>query len=240
MLSSESPKNYSATPISSWALEDRPREKMNLKGKNVLSDAELIAILLGSGTRDETALEVAKKVLISVNNNLNHLGELSIRDFKKFRGIGPTKAVIIAAALELGRRWQASETVERNKIMSSKDAYHILAPMVMDLSHEEFWVLALNRANKVLGKIFISSGGLAGTIVDTKKLFHKVLDFDRVSALVLCHNHPSGNVSPSESDKELTKKIIAGGKLLDISILDHLIISGNKYLSFADEGILYP
>jgi DNA repair protein RadC len=124
--------------------------------------------------------------------------------------------------------------------MSSKDAYHILAPLVMDLSHEEFWVLALNRANKVLGKIFISSGGLAGTIVDTKKLFHKVLDFDRVSALVLCHNHPSGNVNPSESDKELTKKIIAGGKLLDITILDHLIISGNKYLSFADEGILHP
>jgi len=231
-------KIYNSNPIHSWAMEDRPREKMSLKGKNALSDAELIAILLGSGTRNQSAVELAKSILSSVENNLNALCELGLKELQRFRGIGEAKAIIIAAAMELGRRRQASSTLERPLIRCSRDAYNILAPLVMDLSHEEFWVLPLNRANKVMGKIHISSGGLSGTVVDTKKLFQKALEFDRVNALVLCHNHPSGNLSPSESDLELTKKIIEGGKLLDIKILDHLIISGTNYLSFADESYL--
>jgi len=237
MNNAKVPNTYN-NPIRSWALEDRPREKMTLKGKNSLSDAELIAILLGSGTRKESAVEVAKNILNSVENNLNALGELSLKDMQRIRGIGEAKAISIAAALELGLRRQASVVLERPQIRSSQDAYHVLAPMVMDLAHEEFWVLILNRANKVIGKAHISSGGLSGTVVDTKKLFQRVLDFDRVNAIVLCHNHPSGNLSPSQSDIELTKKIVAGGLLLDIKVLDHVIVAGASYLSFMDEGYL--
>lgn len=238
MNNAKAPNTYNNNPISSWALEDRPREKMSLKGKNALSDAELIAILLGSGTREESAVEVAKKVLKLVDNNLNALGELSLKDLQRTRGIGEAKAIAIAAALELGLRRQAAVVMERPQIRCSQDAYHILAPMLMDLAHEEFWVLALNRANKVIGKVHISSGGLSGTVVDTKKLFQRVLDFERVNAIVLCHNHPSGNLSPSQSDIELTKKIVAGGLLLDIKVLDHVIVAGASYLSFMDEGYL--
>ena len=238
MNNAKAPNTYNNNPISSWALEDRPREKMSLKGKNALSDAELIAILLGSGTREESAVEVAKKVLKLVDNNLNALGELSLKDLQRTRGIGEAKAIAIAAALELGLRRQAAVVMERPQIRCSQDAYHILAPMLMDLAHEEFWVLALNRANKVIGKVHISSGGLSGTVVDTKKLFQRVLDFERVNDIVLCHNHPSGNLSPSQSDIELTKKIVAGGLLLDIKVLDHVIVAGASYLSFMDEGYL--
>ena len=238
MNNAKAPNTYNNNPISSWALEDRPREKMSLKGKNALSDAELIAILLGSGTREESAVEVAKKVLKLVDNNLNALGELSLKDLQRTRGIGEAKAIAIAAALELGLRRQAAVVMERPQIRCSQDAYHILAPMLMDLAHEEFWVLALNRANKVIGKVHISSGGLSGTVVDTKKLFQRVLDFERVNAIVLCHNHPSGNLSPSQSDIELTKKIVAGGLLLGIKVLDHVIVAGASYLSFMDEGYL--
>lgn len=238
MTNAEAPKTYNSNPITSWALEDRPREKMTLKGKNALSDAELIAILLGSGTRDESAVEVAKNILKSVENNLNSLGELTLKDMQRIRGIGEAKAIIIAAAMELGRRRQATSVLERPMIRCSQDAYHVLAPMVMDLAHEEFWILILNRANKVIGRAHISSGGLSGTVVDTKKLFQRVLEFERANAIVLCHNHPSGNMSPSQSDIELTRKIVDAGKLLDIKILDHVIIAGPNYLSFMDEGYL--
>ena len=238
MKSAVATKTYNNHPITLWALEDRPREKLSIKGRNSLSDAELIAILLGCGTREESAVELAKRTMKSINNNLNSLSELSIKDLQKFRGVGEAKAIVIAAAIELGRRRQASEAMELPQISNSRDAFKILSPMVMDLAHEEFWILALNRANKVIGKVCISVGGLSGTLVDTKKLFQKALEFERVNALILCHNHPSGNLCPSESDIALTKKIIASGNMLDIKILDHLIISGHKYLSFVDEGLV--
>jgi DNA repair protein RadC len=237
-VKSESTKTYNSNPIHSWAVEDRPREKMSLKGKNALSDAELIAILLGSGNREDSAVEVAKKILKSVDNNLNALGELTLKDLQKTRGIGEAKAITIAAALELGLRRQASLALERPQIRSSIDAFHIMAPLLMDLAHEEFWILALNRANKVVGKVKISSGGLSGTVVDSKKLFQRALEFERISALVLCHNHPSGNLKPSESDIELTKKLVAAALLLDMKVLDHIIIAGSGYMSFADSGYI--
>jgi DNA repair protein RadC len=237
-VKSESAKTYSSNPIHSWAVEDRPREKMSLKGKNALSDAELIAILLGSGNREDSAVEVAKKILKSVDNNLNALGELTLKDLQKTRGIGEAKAITIAAALELGLRRQASLALERPQIRSSIDAFHIMAPLLMDLAHEEFWFIALNRANKVVGKVKISSGGLSGTVVDSKKLFQRALEFERISALVLCHNHPSGNLKPSESDIELTKKLVGAALLLDMKVLDHIIIAGSGYMSFADSGYL--
>lgn len=234
-----SQQTYDNQPISSWALEDRPREKMSTKGKNALSDAELLAIILGSGSRYQSAVQLAQTVLASVDNNLNALGELKIKDFKRFKGIGEAKAIAIAAAMEIGRRRQGATVLERPQIRSSQDAYQVLSPMVMDLSHEEFWILVLNRANKVIGKVQISSGGLSGTVVDTKKLYQRCLEFERVNAIILCHNHPSGNLSPSQADLDVTTKIIDAGKLLDIKVLDHLIISGPKYLSFADEGYIW-
>ncbi len=237
-VKSESAKTYNSNPIHSWAVEDRPREKMSLKGKNALSDAELIAILLGSGNREDSAVEVAKKILKSVDNNLNALGELTLKDLQKTRGIGEAKAITIAAALELGLRRQASLALERPQIRSSIDAFHIMAPLLMDLSHEEFWIIALNRANKVVGKVKISSGGLSGTVVDSKKLFQRALEFERINAMVLCHNHPSGNLTPSESDISLTKKLVDAALLLDMKVLDHIIIAGAGYMSFADSGYL--
>lgn len=238
MPAAEIPKIYNSNPIHSWAIEDRPREKMSLKGKNALSDAELIAILLGTGTKDASALDVAKKIMNNVENNLNALGELSLRDLKKVRGIGEAKAIIIAAAMELGRRRQASQALERPQVCSSTDAYQIIAPLLMDLAHEEFWILTLNRANKVMGKVKISSGGLSATVVDSKKLFQRALEFERISGIILCHNHPSGSLNPSQADVDLTRKLIEGALLLDLKILDHLIVAGARYMSFADEGYL--
>jgi DNA repair protein RadC len=231
-------KIYNSNPIHSWAIEDRPREKLSLKGKNALSDAELIAILLGTGTKDASALDVAKKILNNVENNLNALGELSLRDLQKVRGIGEAKSIIIAAAMELGRRRQASQALERPQVSSSTDAYQIIAPLLMDLAHEEFWILTLNRANKVMGKVKISSGGLSATVVDSKKLFQRALEFERISGIILCHNHPSGSLNPSQADIDLTRKLIEGALLLDLKILDHLIVAGAGYMSFADEGYL--
>lgn len=224
--------------IKTWAAADRPREKMLLKGKNALSDAELLAILLGSGSREESAVQLAKRILQQANNNLNELGQTSLNDLQKHKGIGEAKAITIAAAMELGRRRQATTAIQRPSIQSSQDAFKILGALVMDLPHEEFWILILNRANKVLRTTQISSGGLAGTVVDTKKIYQRVLECERANGIILCHNHPSGNLSPSKADLDVTKKIKAAGQVLDIQVFDHLIISGNRYLSFADEGYI--
>lgn len=223
--------------ITAWAEEDRPREKLLAKGKQVLSDAELIAILIGSGNREETAVDLSKRMLKNWENNLNDLGKAGIKDLMKFKGIGEAKAITIAAAMELGRRRQLSDIKERPQIRSSRDAYNIIAPMLIDLAHEEFWILLLNRSNLVIGRANISRGGTAGTVVDAKMVFKKALEM-QASGLVLCHNHPSGSLVPSREDIAVTKKLKAGGTLLDISVLDHLIVSEKGYCSLADEGLM--
>ena len=223
--------------ILSWAEEDRPREKLMLKGRAALSDAELIAILIGSGTRELSAVDLSKQILHSVGNNLNELAKLSINDLMKFKGVGDAKAISIAAALELGRRRKESEVLKKAKITSSADAYHTIRPYLMDLSHEQFWVLLLNRANEVIRPFQVSIGGVAGTVADPKIIFKSAIEY-LASAIILVHNHPSGNLTPSQPDKDLTKRVKEAGRLLDIPILDHLIFGDNGYFSFADEGVL--
>lgn len=221
--------------IKTWAEEDRPREKLSNKGKASLSDAELIAILIGSGSRKETAVALSKRILQAVENNLNDLGRCTIADLMKFKGIGEAKAISIVAALELGRRRQLSDVKERPQIKSSRDAYNVIAPILMDLVHEEFWILLLNRANRVMKRVKISSGGTSGTVVDSKVVFKAALEHT-ASSIILCHNHPSGNTQPSQADLDITKKLKSAGKTLDIAVLDHLIITDRGYFSFADEG----
>ncbi len=231
--------NYTSNklPITTWAEADRPREKMLLRGKQNLSDAELLAIILGSGSREETAVSLAQRILQSVDNNLDQLGKRSIPDLiKGFKGVGEAKAIAITAAMELGRRRQLTDIKDKPKIISSKDAYNVIAPILMDLPHEEFWVIVMNRANRVLSREQISSGGTTGTVVDAKILFKRALGHEKVTSVILSHNHPSGNLMPSTSDIELTKKLKSAGKLLDIDVLDHLIIGERGYYSFADEG----
>jgi len=223
--------------IKAWAKEDRPREKLTLKGKSALSDAELIAILIGSGNRNETAVELSKKILSSINNDLNKLGKLTIPDLTKFKGIGEAKAITIISALELGRRRKDSEVEKRKSIKSSNDAYNIIADVLSDLPHEEFWVIYLNKKNEVLKKENISKGGIDGTIADTKIIFKHAIEH-LASAIILCHNHPSGNLKPSNADIKLTKKLKETGIMLDTPVLDHLIIGEKNYFSFADEGII--
>jgi DNA repair protein RadC len=223
--------------IKNWSPEDRPREKLLLKGTSALSDAELIAILLGSGTRKISAVELSKKILQGVNNNLHDLAKLSVKDLMKMKGIGEAKAISVIAALELGRRRRDLEADEKPRITSSKDAYEILKGNLLDLPHEEFWILLVNRANRVIKKVQISQGGVAGTIADPKIIFKNALEA-LASGVIIAHNHPSGNLTASQADIDLTKKLKEGGRLLDIQILDHLIIAGQKYFSFADEGIL--
>ena len=223
--------------IKKWADEDRPREKFLLKGRQSLSDAELIAILIGSGTRRETAVELAKRILSGIQYSLHELARLSIPDLMKFKGIGEAKAITIAAAMELGRRRKNGETVVRNRITSSREIYDLLSPQMMDLPHEEFHMLLLNRSNMVIRREFISRGGVAGTVVDPKLIFRSALEH-LASSIILCHNHPSGNLKPSPEDIALTRKIKEAGHLLDIAVLDHLIFSDSGYFSFADEGMI--
>lgn len=223
--------------IKQWAVEDRPREKLLLKGENALSEAELLAILISTGTKNETAVDLAKKILHSVNNNLNDLGKLSIKDFKKFNGIGEAKAVTIVSALELGRRRNEIEGATKEKINTSGDAFEIFHPILADLKHEEFWILLLNRANKVIKKQRISTGGISATIADIKMIFKSAVD-NLASSIILCHNHPSGNLQPSGADIELTKKCKDAGILMDIALLDHLIVVDKSYFSFADESMI--
>lgn len=224
-------------PIKSWAIDDRPREKLIEKGKESLSDTELIAILIGSGNREETAVDLSKRILQSTNNNLNDLGKLSLEELKKFKGVGTAKAVTIAAALELGKRRQFEKLKEKDIIKSSKDVFDIMQSVLSDLNHEEFWVLYLNNSNKVLLKHQVSKGGLTATLVDVRLLFKKAIELSAVG-IILCHNHPSGKLKPSNSDKELTNKIKSGSVSLDIKLLDHLIVTQKSYFSFADNGLI--
>ncbi|MBN1250579.1 MAG: DNA repair protein RadC [Bacteroidales bacterium] len=223
--------------IKNWAIEDRPREKLLLKGINSLSDAELIAILISSGSFEETAVELSKRIISSVDNNLNQLGKLSIKDLQKFKGIGQAKAISIVAAMELGRRRKLSEIIIKENIQSSEQAYEIFNPVLEDLPHEEFWIAFLNRANKVIAKTRISQGGIAGTVIDVKIIMKLAIE-NLASGIILCHNHPSGNKKPSNEDIKITNKLIEAGKLLDISVLDHIIIANSSYFSFADQGLI--
>ncbi len=223
--------------ITSWAEEDRPREKMLLKGKMALSDAELLAILLGSGVPGENAVALARRMLSSVENNLHELGRRSIAELCLFRGVGEAKAVAIAAALELGRRRQLSDLRERPRVSSSRDAYAAVAPLLTDLHHEEFWLLLLNKANEITARTRMSSGGAAGTVVDVKMIFKAALDA-RATAFIAVHNHPSGSLQPSQMDIDLTRRLRKAGEVLDLPMLDHLIVSERGYFSFADEGVV--
>jgi DNA repair protein RadC len=230
--------NYQTSgTIQSWAEEDRPREKLMLKGKAALSEAELIAILINSGTVDMTAVDVAKIILKSVGNNLNELAKLSIKDLSKFRGIGEAKAISIVAALELGRRRKEQDRPQRAKVTCSRDAYNEMIPHLIDKPHEEFWILLMNRANEILRPVQISTGGVSGTVADPKLIFKQAIEH-LSSSMILFHNHPSGNLMPSQADKDLTRKLKDAGRLLDIPVLDHLIFTDKAYYSFADEGIL--
>lgn len=223
--------------IKSWAEEDRPREKLLDKGRHILTEAELIAVLIGSGNREETAVELSRRILASVGNNLNELGKLNANELCKFKGIGDAKAISIIAALELGRRRKETETVKRDKITSSKDVFDIMKPSMADLPHEEFWLLILNRAHHVIKKELISRGGVAGTVVDSKIIFKTAVEH-YASSIIICHNHPSGNLKPSEADVKITKNIKEAGKIMEIPLLDHLIITDSGFYSFGDEGML--
>jgi DNA repair protein RadC len=223
--------------LKAWAEEDRPREKLLLKGKHSLTDAELIAILIGSGNAKENAVDLSRRILSEISNDLNQLGKMNVAELKKFKGIGEAKAVAIVAALELGRRRKESKEVEREKLTSSREAVNIMQPILGELMHEEFWIIFLNRANLVLGKKQISMGGMSGTIADPRMIFKAALDQKAVS-IILCHNHPSGNNQPSASDIQLTKNISEAGKLLEINVLDHIIVTQHGFYSFADEGLL--
>lgn len=223
--------------IKSWALDDRPREKLIAKGKSVLSDAELLAILIGSGNKNESAVDLSKRILNSVEGNLNKLAKLTLEQLTNFKGIGEAKAISIITALELGKRRQFEIGLEKPKITSSKDVFNLMNPILGDLPHEEFWVLFLNNSNKVLEQYQVSKGGLTATIVDIRLLFKKALELSAV-AMIVCHNHPSGKLQPSNADKQLTQKIKEASTTLDIKLLDHLIITEKAYFSFADEGII--
>lgn len=223
--------------IKSWSPEDRPREKLLSKGTPALSDAELVAILLGTGTPTVSAVELAKRVLQTVDNSLHALARLSVKDLMKVKGIGEAKAISIIAALELGRRRKESDPDEKVRVCGSRDCFDILKPHLQDISHEEFWILLLNRANRVIKKHQISQGGVAGTVADPKIIFKLAVE-GLASGIILAHNHPSGNLTASQADIELTRKIREAGKLLEIQVLDHLIVAGPKYFSFADEGML--
>ncbi len=229
----------SLTPlkIKSWPSEERPREKLLSKGIRAVSDAELVAILLGTGTTTISAVELARRVLQTVDNNLHDLARLSVQDLMKIRGIGEATAIAIIAALELGRRRKDTEPVEKPRITGSRDCFDILRPHLQDIQHEEFWILVLNRANRLIKKYQISQGGVAGTVADPKIIF-KLAISELASGIILAHNHPSGNLTASQADIDLTRKIRDAGKLLEIQVLDHLIVAGQKYFSFADEGIL--
>lgn len=219
------------------AEDDRPREKFLLKGKNALSDAELLAIIMGSGNREDSAVDLARKILESVGNNWHNLSLLQISDLTKFKGVGEAKAISIATALEIGRRRASQEVPEKIQITNSADTYKVLQPRLGDLQTEEFWVVFLNQSNRVLGKSKLSSGGINQSVVDVRILFKNALEHF-ATGIIIAHNHPSGNLKPSQEDLKITKQIGEGGKILNIQLIDHLIIAQNSYLSFADENLL--
>lgn len=223
--------------IKTWAKDDRPREKLRQKGAAVLSNSELLAILILNGTRQKSALDLAQEVLLSGKNNLNELGKLSVKDLMRIKGIGEAKAISIVAAMELGRRRQAAASIEKPVVTSSADVATYLQTSLRDYKHEVFAVLFLNRANKINHFRIVSEGGITGTVADPRIILKKALEEDAVS-LILCHNHPSGSLKPSKADEELTYKIREAAKYFDIKVLDHLIVSDDGYYSFADEGLL--
>lgn len=229
--------NTNYQPIKLWAEDDRPREKLLIKGKQALSDAELIAILIGSGTKNESAVDLSKRILASVNNNLNALGKLSENDLMTFKGIGEAKAITIITALELGRRRRLEDAVIDTKIKDSNSVFELMQPLIGEASTEEFWVIYLNNSHKIIKKIRLSIGGITGTVVDVRVAFKNAVTF-QATAIILCHNHPSGTLQPSEMDIQLTKKMKIAGETLDIKVLDHIIITEKAYFSFADEGMI--
>lgn len=216
--------------IKLWAEEDRPREKLSLKGKHTLSDAELLAIIIGSGNTEQSAVELCRQILASTQNDLFELGKKPIDYLLQFKGIGEAKAISIIAALELGKRRTLAEKKPQDKIITAKEIFEMMSPILSDLPHEEFWVICLNKNNRFIAKHKMSSGGLAGTVADMKMIFNIAVK-ELASSIVLCHNHPSGNLNPSEQDKILTQKAIAAGKLLEILVLDHIIIVQHSFIS---------
>lgn len=223
--------------INQWAAEDRPREKMMQKGAGALSDAELLAILIGSGNTEESAVSLMQRIMNTCHNNLNQLSKWEIQDFSRFKGMGPAKSITIMAALELGKRRKLQESAERTVIHSSQDIYELFHPLLCDLPIEEFWILLMNHANKVIDKIRISQGGITQTAADVRSILREAL-LQRATILALIHNHPSGNTQPSREDQLLTEKICRSAKAMDIHVIDHLIITENGYYSFNDEGNL--
>lgn len=223
--------------IKNWSQDDQPREKLRDKGKAALSDAELVAILIGSGTKAESAVALCKRILASTDNNLSELGKLSIKQLTAFKGIGEAKAISIIAALELGRRRRGADALERKKITSSVSVFELMQPVIGDLPHEEFWIVYLNNSNKVIQKNQLSKGGITGTLVDVRLALKTALEVS-ATAIILVHNHPSGTLKPSQADKDLTTKLKTAGQSLDIKVLDHLIITENAYFSFADENLI--
>ncbi|WP_338356681.1 RadC family protein [Yeosuana marina] len=223
--------------IKNWSQDDQPREKLLYKGKAALSDAELVAILIGSGNREESAVDLSKRILASVGNNLSELGKLSIKQLMTFKGIGEAKAIIIAAALELGRRRRGEDALQKKKITSSASVFELMQPIIGELQHEEFWIIFLNNSNKVIHKNQLSKGGITGTLVDVRLVLKQALEVG-ATGLILAHNHPSGTLKPSEADKQITNKLKLASESLDIKVLDHLIVTEKNYFSFADENIL--
>ncbi|MCK0130674.1 DNA repair protein RadC [Flavobacteriaceae bacterium F08102] len=223
--------------IKDWKEDDRPREKLLRKGKAALSDAELLAIIIGTGNKDESAVGLTRRILTSYENNLGIISRLSVPDLMRFKGVGEAKAVSIVTAMELGRRQRMEEALTLTKITGSQGVFNVMHPILGDLNHEEFWVLYLNNSNKIIYKCQLSRGGITGTLVDIRLVFKQALERGAVG-MVLCHNHPSGTLKPSKADRELTQKIAAAGRTLDIKVLDHLIITEKAYFSFADSNLI--
>jgi DNA repair protein RadC len=223
--------------IKHWARNDRPREKLLTGGSSSLSDTELIAILIGSGNREESAVELSRRILGVFENSLNRLGKQTVKELMQFRGIGEARAVAITAALELGRRRKEEAVCEKPCVNSSRDAYTIMQPIMGDLMHEEFWILLLNRSNRLIEVLRTSQGGISGTVTDIRMILKNAI-LHSASSMVLCHNHPSGNLKPSKADMDITKKMTEAARLMDVKVLDHIIMADRNYFSFADEGLM--
>jgi len=228
---------YDSHALTTWAVGERPREKVKANGVQYLSDTELLAILIGSGTRHITAVELARQILKGAGNSLHILGRQGIGELVRIKGVGPAKAISILAALELGRRRSGIQYSEKTPVKSSETVFKLFHPLMGDLEHEEFWLLMLNRANRVLGRYKVSQGGLSGTVIDTRIILKKALD-NLASSIIVCHNHPSGNKQPSDADLKITDKLKKAAEMLEIKLLDHVIIADKSYFSFADEGLI--
>lgn len=230
-------ENKHKLSITQWALEDRPREKMMEKGAAALSDAELLAILIGSGNTEESAVELMRRLLVTCDNNLNSLAKWEVCDYSRFKGMGPAKSITVMAALELGKRRKLQDIKERLRITCSKDIYEQFQPIMCDLELEEFWVLLLNQASKMIDKVRISTGGIDATYADVRSILREAL-LQRATQIVVVHNHPSGNKRPSQEDKNLTERIRKAADTMNIRLIDHVIVCEDGYYSFTDEGVL--